>query len=177
MDKEHKKQTSGKTEAKKFLEKIVINAGIGRLSQQPSFEQKILPQLMGDLAAISGQKPEIRKAKKSIAGFKIREGQIIGLRVTLRRAKMVDFLERLITIVLPRVRDFRGLDQAFIDAGGTFNVGFREQLVFPEINPETSQVLFSFGVNLVPREKNRAAAVEAYRRFGIPFSREPGGKR
>ncbi len=168
--------TSGKKsdrspEVRKFLEKIVVNAGIGRLSQQPNFEEKLLPQLMNNLSAVTGQKPEIRKAKKSISGFKMREGQIVGLRITLRRRKMVDFFERLIRIVLPRVRDFRGLEILSVDAGGTLSVGIREQLVFPEINPEESPVVFSLGVNIVPRTKNREKAITEYRRLGVPLKK------
>jgi len=166
-----KQKTARQAEISRFIEKIVINAGVGRLSQQPNFEQKILPQVLGDISAIVGQKPELRKAKKSIAGFKVREGQVIGLKVTLRRHKMVDFFERMITIVLPRLRDFRGLDSAFIDDVGALNVGFTEQMVFPEINPEESPVTFSLGVNIVPRERNRKAAVEEYRKLGVPFKK------
>jgi len=165
------KKTDRSPEVRKFLEKIVLNAGIGKLSQQPNFEQKILPQLMNNLSAMTGQKPELRKAKKSISGFKIREGQIVGLKVTLRRRKMVDFFERVVRIVLPRVRDFRGLDIPFVDAGGTLNIGFREQLVFPEINPEESSVLFPFGINIVPRIKNREEAIKEYRRLGVPLKK------
>ena len=166
-----KQKTGKQAEISKFLEKIVINAGVGRLSQQPNFEQKILVQVIHDISAIAGQKPEIRKAKKSIAGFKTREGQIVGLKITLRRRKMVDFFERMITMVLPRVRDFRGLDHGFIDDFGTLNVGFPEQMVFPEINPEESPVSFSLGVNIVPKKKNREMALNEYRRLGVPLKK------
>lgn len=166
-----KKKTARQEELSKFLEKIVINAGVGRLSQQPNFEQKILPQILGDISAISGQKPQVTKAKKSIAGFKTREGQIVGIKVTLRRRKMVDFFERMITIVLPRFRDFRGLESAVIDNVGTLNVGFTEQMVFPEINQEESPITFSLGVNVVPKSKNREKAIEEYRRLGVPLKK------
>ncbi len=158
-----------KKEIRGFLEKIVVDAGVGRLSQTPNFEEKALAQVMRDLAAITGQKAEIRRAKKSIAGFKIREGQIVGLRVTLRRGKMVDFFERLITIVLPRVRDFNGIDLGNIDKGGTLNFGIREQAVFPEIVPEQSPANFSLGMNIVPRLRNRAKALEQFRKLGVPL--------
>ena len=157
---------------KTYLEKIVVNAGIGRLSQQPSFEEKLLPQVIRDLELIAGQRPQVRRAKKSIAGFKMREGQIIGLRVTLRHRKMVDFFERLITIVLPRVHDFRGVSDDSIDAGGVLNIGFREQFVFPEVNPEESPLTFSLGVNLVPRKRSRIAALDVYRAAGFPFAKK-----
>ncbi len=166
-----KKKTKRQEEISGFLEKIVINAGVGRLSQQPNFEQKILPQILGDISAISGQKPQVTKAKKSIAGFKTREGQIVGVKVTLRRRKMVDFFERMITIVLPRFRDFRGLENAIIDNVGTLNVGFTEQMVFPEINQEESPVAFSLGVNVVPKNKNREKALAEYRRLDVPLKK------
>ncbi len=152
-----------------FLDKIVINAGIGRASSQGNFEDKILPQILRDLALISGQKPEVRRAKKSIAGFKIREGQIIGVRITLRGQKMVDFFNRLVTIVLPRVRDFAGLEEAIIDQGGALHIGFKEQFVFPEVNPEESLFIFSLAAGVIPRIKNRVQAVEFYRLHGVPL--------
>ncbi len=159
-------------EIRDVVEKIVVNAGVGRASQQPGFEEKALKEIRKDLAAISGQAAAVRPAKKSIAGFKIREGQTVGLRTTLRARKMVDFLERLITIVMPRVHDFRGINPNSIDAGGTLNIGFREQFVFPEISPEESPVSFSLGVNIVPRKKDRAGALAAYRRLGLPLQTE-----
>lgn len=156
-------------ELRNFLEKIIVNVGTGRAGSQPSFEEKILPQIIRDVALLSGQKPHLRPARISIAGFKIRKGQTVGLRTTLRGGKMVDFFRRLITIVLPRVRDFSGIDLKKVDAGGTLNFGFREQYVFPEIHPEESHSTFSLGVNLVPRRRDRTAAIEAYRRLGVPL--------
>jgi large subunit ribosomal protein L5 len=155
-----------------FLEKVVLDAGVGRLGQQPNFEEKILPQVMRDIAAVTGQQPQTRRAKESIAGFKLREGQIVGLRVTLRREKAVDFFERLITIVLPRVRDFNGLEQSAIDQGGILNVGVRDHLVFPEIFPEKSPVSFSIGVSIVPKIRNRAKSVEQFAAFGVPMKKD-----
>lgn len=155
-----------------YLEKVVVDAGVGRLAQQPSFEEKILPQVLRDLAAVTGQQPQVRRAKESIAGFKLREGGIVGLRVTLRGEKMVDFFERLITIVLPRVRDFAGLEHSAIDQGGTLNVGIRDQLVFPEISPEKSPVSFSLGASVVPKVKDHDASVEMFRTFGVPMKKE-----
>ncbi len=155
-----------------FLEKIVVDAGVGRLSQTPNFEEKALVQVSRDLALITGQKPQIRRARKSIAGFKIREGQIVGLRVTLRGNKMVDFFERLINMVLPRVRDFGGLDLHDIDERGTLNFGIKDQLVFPEITPEDSPVSFPFGVNMVPNIRKREKAVESFRALGTPLKKK-----
>ena len=102
----------------------------------------------------------------------MREGQIVGLKITLRRGKMVDFWSRLVTLVLPRVKDFNGIDPQDVDHGGTLNIGFKEQFVFPEINPEESLHIFSLGINAVPRRKNRAAALERYRELGLPFKKE-----
>ena len=156
---------------KAFVEKIVVNSGVGRLSQQPSFEDKVLPVVMKDLAIISGQKGEIRKVTKSIAGFKIREGQIVGVRTTLRGEKMVDFFERLIRIVLPRVRDFNGIALTNIDKGGVLNVGLKEHLVFPEINPEDSTLIFPLQVTVVPRHKYREKALATFRSLGVPLKK------
>jgi len=102
----------------------------------------------------------------------VREGQIVGLRVTLRRDKMVDFFERLISIVLPRVRDFGGLDPKNIDQGGVLNVGVREQVVFPEIEPEASPISFSLGIAIVPRLRERAAAVGQFEALGVPLKKK-----
>ncbi|HVM77051.1 MAG TPA: 50S ribosomal protein L5 [Candidatus Paceibacterota bacterium] len=171
-----KNENQNRKEIRGFLEKIVIDAGVGRLSQTPNFEDKTLTQVTRDLANVTGQKPELRRAKKSIAGFKLREGQIVGLRTTLRRDKMVDFFERLVTIVLPRVRDFNGLDHKAIDKGGTLNVGIREHQVFPEIVPEQSPVSFSLGVSIVPKEKNREKAVAEFLKLGVPMKKQAEAK-
>lgn len=164
----HKKEDN---QIRQNIEKIIVNAGVGRLSQQANFEDKVLPQVTRDLAILSGQKPQVSRAKKSVAGFKMREGQIVGLRTTLRGRKMVDFLERLVRIVLPRVHDFQGLQTDSVDKGGVLNVGFREQAVFPEINLEESPVSFSLGVNIVPKNKNREKALETYGAMGFPFKK------
>ncbi|MBI2623006.1 MAG: 50S ribosomal protein L5 [Candidatus Liptonbacteria bacterium] len=159
------------------IEKIVVDAGVGRLSSQPQFSAEggegkgVLAQVMRDLALLTGQKPEVRRAKRSIAGFKVREGQIVGLRVTLRGTRMIDFFRKFVTIVLPRVRDFHGINPRAIDEKGMLNVGIREHLVFPEVNPESSPVSFSLGINIVPKKKVRAPALEAYRGLGVPFSK------
>ncbi len=168
----HKDNEKRRKQAGGFIEKIVLDAGVGRLSQTPNFEEKALVQVMRDLASITGQKPQIRRARKSIAGFKIRENQIVGLRVTLRRARMVDFFERLIRIVLPRVRDFTGLPPESVDRAGVLNVGIREEFVFPEIAPESSPVAFSLGVAIVPKKRDRAAALREFREMGVPFKRK-----
>src|ERR1700729_2754674 len=110
MEKAMKPENARRKQIRNYFEKIVVDAGVGRLSQTANFEDKTLLQVTRDIAAMTGQNPQLRRAKKSIAGFKSREGQIVGLRVTLRKERMVDFFERLVTIVLPRVRDFGGLE-------------------------------------------------------------------
>lgn len=152
-----------------FLDKIVINVGIGRHSQMAQFDEKILPTLEKEVAVLSGQKPAERKAKKAISNFKSREGNVIGLQVTLRGVRMSDFFNRLISIVLPRVKDFRGLEMKNIDQGGALNIGFKEQYVFPEINPETSHVNFGVQVTMVPKKRNREAAIDFYKKKGVPL--------
>ncbi len=164
-------KNKSKEEVKKVLEKIVVNTGVGRLSSDPSFEEKTLPKIVDELAVITGQKPVYCRSKKSIAGFKMREGQIIGLKVTLRGKRMVDFFERLVNIVLPRVRDFNGLNQRFIDKGGNLNIGFREQFAFPEINLEEVLNNLHLEITLVPKIKNREKAIAAYLELGVPLKK------
>lgn len=153
------------------LEKIVVSAGVGRLSQTPNFEEKILPELISEMSMITGQRPAPRRAKKSIAGFKLRSGQLVGLKTTLRRRKMFDFLERLIKIVIPRLRDFRGIDLKSVDQKGNLNIGFKEQAAFPEINPEISRVDFGLEISIVSNAKKKEEAMELYRLLGIPFKK------
>mgnify|MGYP001611643752 FL=1 len=153
------------------IEKIIINSGVGRLSQQPSFEDKILPELIKEIAAITGQRPIATKAKKSIAGFKTRIGQIIGMKVTLRKEKMFYFLDKLINIILPRVRDFKGIDLKNIDKNGNLTIGLKEQTVFPEISPENSKVNFGLQISIVSNAKNKEEAIELYKLMGIPFKK------
>jgi large subunit ribosomal protein L5 len=174
---ETKKTHSDRKAMRAYIEKVVIDAGVGRLGQQPNFEEKILPQVLRDIAAVTGQQPQLRRAKESIAGFKLRAGQIVGLRVTLRQEKAVDFFERLITIVLPRVRDFAGLEQSSIDQGGTLNVGVRDHLVFPEISPEKSPVTFSIGISVVPKVRNHDKSVAKFAEFGVPMKKEAPTKK
>ncbi len=151
------------------FEKIVVNAGIGRLSQLPQFTEKVLPEIIRDISLITGQKPSPRASRKSIAGFKIREGQVIGLKVTLRKKRMEDFFRRMVWVALPRVKDFRGLNPRVIDQGGTLNIGFRDQYVFPEIDPEESPRSFAFEVTVVPKGRDREAAIARYRALGVPL--------
>lgn len=155
-----------------FLEKIVINSGLGRLSTQPNFEDKILPGIIKEISLITGQKPMTRPAKKSISGFKLREGTIIGLKTTLRDRKMKDFFEKLVKIVLPRIRDFRGIDVKSADSNGNLTIGIKDYLVFPEVSPEISRVNFGLEITMVPIIKKRNEALELYRKMGVPFKKK-----
>lgn len=152
------------------LQKVVLNVGIGRLSQQSNFD-KILPEIISDISLMTGQKPVITTAKKSIAGFKTRQGQTIGLKVTLRRNKMRDFLEKMINIVFPRVKDFRGIDIKNVDKNGNLTIGIKEHVVFPEINFETLKVDFGVEISIVSNAKTREEAIELYKLLKIPFKK------
>jgi len=156
----------------KKLEKVVVNVGVGRLSSQPNFEDKILPEIMKELSLITGQKAATRPATQSIAGFKTRAGTIVGLKTTLRGNRLREFLGKFIHVVLPRVRDFRGIKASAIDAGGNLTIGLKEHLVFPEIIPELSKVNFGMEVTLVPKISDPAKAFELYKSLGIPFGKK-----
>lgn len=156
------------------LEKIVVNCGVGRLATSNAhFEEKILPAVLAEFKTIVGQQPTIRKAKASIAGFKLRQGTVVGMNATLRGKRMKDFLARLGTIVLPRVRDFRGIDPKNIDANGNITIGVKEHTAFPEIIPENSTVDFGLEVTMVPqlRGRNPEDAKAFYETLGIPFKK------
>ena len=156
----------------KDLEKIVVGIGVGKLRQNAQFENSILPEIPKDIAAITGQKPQPRPAKQSIAGFKLREGNMVGLKVTLRGKRMRDFLARMVNVALPRVRDFRGIDPKQIDNAGNLTIGFREHTVFPEISPEESKFDFGFQVTLVSGTKNKEQARAVFDKLNIPFEKE-----
>lgn len=154
----------------KKIEKIVVNTGVGRLSQQQNFNDKVLPEIIQSLAVITGQKPQPRPAKKSIAGFKTRAGQTIGLKTTLRGKRAQDFIKRLVNIVLPRVKDFHGIELKNVDSAGHLNFGIREHLSFPEINPEQSHFNFGLEISVVlKRVKTRDEAIAIYRSLGVPL--------
>jgi len=156
----------------KGLEKIVVNVGLGRASSQPNFTEKILPAISEELAIITGQKPQVRTAKLSIAGFKLRAGTIVGVKVTLRRKKMEEFLKKLINIVLPRVRDFRGIKTEAVDGGGNLTVGIKEHVVFPEVSTEITKANFGLEITLVPKIRDYKKAMELYKSLSIPFSKK-----
>ncbi|MDP3975125.1 MAG: 50S ribosomal protein L5 [Candidatus Jorgensenbacteria bacterium] len=153
------------------LTKIVVNIGVGRARTMAQFEEKVLPAIQEELAAITGQKAAPRPTKKAVANFKTREGDIVGLQVTLRGARMREFLTKLVRIVLPRVKDFRGLERTNVDGHGNLNIGLREQYMFPEINPEKSKVSFGLQVTVVPRTRDRERAIAFYDSIGVPLKR------
>ncbi|MGC8776101.1 MAG: large ribosomal subunit protein uL5 [Minisyncoccia bacterium] len=166
------KEIDLKNKIKSGIEKIIVNVGVGKMNTtQSNFEEKILPQIIKDLSLITGQYPQITRAKKSIAGFKLRQGQIVGLKITLRNNKMVDFFNRLVKIVLPRVRDFSGVPKSKIDNHGSLNLGLKEQYAFPEINPEESIIVFPLGINIVSKFKDKKVAEEFYNSLGFPFKK------
>ncbi len=147
------------------LEKIVINMGLGEATQNV----KIMDPLVADLASIAGQKPVVTKAKKSIAQFKLREGMPIGAMVTLRGDKMYEFLDRLISIALPRVRDFRGVSTKSFDGRGNYTLGLRDQLIFAEIDYAKVDKLKGMNVTIVTTAKDDKAARTLLKAFGMPF--------
>lgn len=147
------------------LDKIVINMGLGEATQNV----KIMDPLLADLGAIAGQKPVITKAKKSIAAFKLREGMPIGAMVTLRGDAMYEFLDRLIAVALPRVRDFRGVSSKSFDGRGNYTLGLRDQLIFPEIDYAKVDKLKGMNVTIVTTSKDDNGARELLKSFGMPF--------
>ncbi|HEY6750031.1 MAG TPA: 50S ribosomal protein L5 [Rubrobacteraceae bacterium] len=147
------------------LEKIVINMGVGEAAQ----DSRKLDGAMEDLARITGQKPQLRRARKSIAGFKIRDGMPVGARVTLRGERMWEFLDRLITIALPRVRDFRGISPRSFDGRGNFALGLREQTIFPEISYDSIDTTRGLDVAVVTTAETDEEARELLRMLGMPF--------
>lgn len=155
---------SSKMEVPK-MEKIVINMGVGEASK----DSKFIEAAVKDLEIIAGQKPVVTKARKSIAGFKIREGQVIGAKVTLRGENMYNFMEKLIKVALPRVRDFRGVSKTAFDGKGNYTLGIKEQIIFPEI--EYDQILKIIGMDIVfvTTAKTNEEAFELLSGFGMPF--------
>jgi large subunit ribosomal protein L5 len=148
------------------LEKIVLNMGVGEVKENP----KAIESAVNDLAIIAGQKPIITKAKKSVAAFKLREGMNIGCKVTLRGAKMYEFMDRLFSLALPRVRDFRGISPNAFDGRGNFSMGIKEQLIFPEIDYDKVDRVRGMDITFVTTAKNDEEAKELLTLFGMPFT-------
>ncbi len=147
------------------LDKIVVSMGVGKALENKNF----LDAASRDLAAITGQKPLVTKARKSVAGFKLRKGQEIGLKVTLRGKRMYEFLDRLVSVVIPRIRDFRGLSPRAFDQAGNYNLGIAEQVVFPEVNIDKVEFIQGMNVTIGVRSRGRDESFELLRRLGLPF--------
>ena len=147
------------------IEKVVVNMGLGAAVTEP----KILEEAVKELESITGQKASVRKAKKAISNFKLREGVSIGAMVTLRRERMYEFLDRLINVALPRVRDFRGLSDKSFDGRGNYTLGVKEQIIFPEINVDKITRVLGMDVTIVTSAKSDNEAYELLRSFGMPF--------
>jgi len=149
------------------LEKIVINSGVGEAVEN----EKRLDTVSDNIAKISGQKPIITKSKKSISNFKIRKGQPIGCKVTLRKKKMYEFLDRLINLALPRTRDFQGVPDKSFDGRGNYNLGIKEHTIFPEINTEEVDNIHGIDVTFVTSAETDEEAYTLLKEFGMPFQR------
>lgn len=147
------------------LEKITVNMGVGDATQNQDIIKKVQKQLM----LITGQYPLVIKAKKSISNFKLRKGMNIGLKVTLRKARMWAFLDKLISIVLPRIRDFRGVNPNSFDGKGNYNLGIREQLIFPELSYDDIDKIRGLDINITTTAKTDKEAYELLRLLGMPF--------
>ena len=150
------------------LDKVVINVGFGRHSK----EKEYINNVVADLAKISGQQPILTKAKKSVSAFKIRQGMIIGAKVTLRGTRMYDFVEKMVNITFPRVRDFRGLSEKNVDENGNLSVGFKEHTAFPEIKIENVDNIYGLEVSISAQARNRTEALALWRQIGFPFKKE-----
>ena len=148
--------------------KVVVNAGIGKYLKDSSQVDEVSKWI----AAITGQKVMLTKARHSIAGFKIREGLEVGMKVTLRGKRMWNFIERLVQSALPRVRDFQGLKITAVDNEGNLNIGIKEQLIFPEVVPEQVKTIFSFQVTVVTDAKNKEKGIELFRLLGFPMAKQ-----
>ena len=149
------------------IDKIVVNMGIGEAVSNP----KLIDAAIAELAQITGQQPVARAARKSEAGFKLREGQNIGAKVTLRKEKMYEFLDRLISITLPRVRDFEGVSPKGFDGRGNYTLGLREQIVFPEIEIDKVDKIFGLGITIVSTAQNDEQGRALLKAFGMPFAK------
>jgi large subunit ribosomal protein L5 len=172
-DKELKGNLAKKFNIKNLLavpqvKKIVLNVGVGNTLKDPKF----LEAIINDIRTITGQQPVKSAARKSIAGFKIREGQIVGVMVTLRGPRMYDFLDKLINSALPRVRDFRGLSDKAFDGQGNYHIGLKEQLVFPEINEESLEHTFGLQISIITNAGTDEKGRELLRSMGFPFAEQ-----
>jgi large subunit ribosomal protein L5 len=150
------------------IEKITLNMGVGEAKQEP----RLLEAAEEQLATIAGQKPSVRRARKSIANFKLREGMPIGVSVTLRRARMYEFLDRLTSVAIPRIRDFRGLSTRSFDGRGNYSLGVREQIIFPEVDYDSIDQVRGLDVTITTSARTDEEAFALLSEFGMPFRRD-----
>lgn len=148
------------------IEKVIVNMGVGEAKENP----KVLEFAVDDLATITGQKPIITKAKKSVAAFKLREGMSVGTKITLRGDRMYEFLDRLLNVALPRVRDFRGVSDKAFDGRGNYSLGIKEQLIFPEIDYDKIDKVRGMDISIVTTAKTDEEARELLKLLGMPFA-------
>lgn len=153
------------------IEKVIVNTGFGRLvtGKTADEQKKIVEAIANDLALITGQKPIITKAKTSISGFKTKKGMPLGAKVTLRRKRMYDFLERLIHIALPRSKDFQGIDLKSFDRKGNLTIGIKEHIAFPEVSPEKVKNIFGLEITIVTNSKRKEEGIELLKLMGFPI--------
>ncbi|MCA9364294.1 MAG: 50S ribosomal protein L5 [Candidatus Moranbacteria bacterium] len=149
------------------IRKIVVNVGLGRFLKDDNGMREVID----GLTAITGQKPVMRRSRKAVSGFKIREGMDVGSSVTLRGQRMWDFLNRLVHVSMPRVRDFQGIPVRAVDTHGNIHIGFRDHTIFPEIVPEHAKIIFGFQVTIVTEGLSGEEGVEFYRRLGFPLEK------
>lgn len=149
------------------IEKVVVNVGIGRIAK----ETVAIDEIFKTITTITGQKAVKVKSKKSISGFKLREGMEVGIKVTLRGNRKWDFIEKLVGAALPRVRDFQGIKESAVDEGGNLNIGIKEQMIFPEIHPEDVKHIFGFQVTVVTTAKNRKEGLALFKALGFPIAK------
>lgn len=150
------------------IRKVIVNVGIGSFSKDDQSQQLVAK----DLALITGQKPVPTLAKKAISAFKVRKGMVVGLKVTLRGKRMFDFISRLINVVIPRTRDFRGLASKSVDKSGNLTIGIKEHIIFPEVSSEEIKKIFGLEITLVSNAKTREEALELFKLLGFPIKLE-----
>ncbi len=150
------------------IEKVIVNIGIGKFLKDPA----VVTDIFNSLKAITGQKPVMTKSKKSIAGFKTREGLEIGIKITLRGKRKWDFLEKLVGASIPRIRDFHGIKTKAVDENGNLNLGIKEHLIFPEISPEQVKTLFGLQVNVATNAQNKEKGLALFRFLGFPIEKD-----
>jgi len=156
------------------IKKVVLNVGFGKsvVNKTKDEQRKLIETILHDLVLIAGQRPVFTRAKQSIAGFKVRKGMIIGAAVTLRKKMMYDFLERLIKVVIPRVRDFKGIERSSFDDKGNLTIGIKEHIVFPEVFQEKAKQIFSLEVTVVTAARNKEEGIELLKLMGFPIKKD-----